>query len=108
MKKEFTRLVQMMPTLKNDPYVKKMVVREQQKCNSAKVYTMNQFPMKSGWIMLLQNRIGINTIGNLKYQTKVYYDCRTRMVGTSKGECSTPFQSARLKNHQRPGGWMEL
>ena len=72
------------------------------------MHPMNKFPCRSGWIILLQNRVSLSSVGNIQYQTKVYYDQRTKMVGMAADACDTPFRCARLKNGQPASAWMEL
>lgn len=107
MKNEFTRLVQSNPDLRHDPFVQSMVRKEQRQNEQNKMHCMNQLPAHSGWIVLLQNRVNLNSVGNLQFQTKVYYNHKTRMVGPSETECNVPFRKARLKNNQLAAGWME-
>lgn len=107
MKHLYNDLVRMSPELKHDPFVRSMLNRENRLNETDKMHCMNSFPMKSGWILLLQNRVSLSSVGNLRYSTKVYYDCRTRRVGTDKDNCVTPFQLAKLKNNQSSAGWTE-
>ena len=71
------------------------------------MHLMNQLPARSGWIVLLQNRVNLQSVGNLHYKTRVYYDATRRMVGATKETCDTPFRLARLKNGEPAAGWME-
>ena len=107
MRDEFTKLAQHHPTLRHDPFVKHMARTEKRRAMQDKMHLMNQLPAHSGWIVLLQNRVELQSVGNIRHKTKVYYDHRTRMVGTCEDGCSTPFRCARLKNGQPAAGWME-
>lgn len=107
MKKEFTKLAQINPALRHDPFVQSMIRKESRQAEQNKMHLMNQLPCRSGWIILLQNRVNLNSVGNIHHKTKVYYDQRTRMVGTSADACDTPFRCARLSNGQPAAGWME-
>lgn len=108
MKKEFTRLAQMNPMLRHDPLVNSMIKKEALQAECRKMHCMNQYPSRSGWIVLLQNRVNMDSVGNIRYKTKVYYDHRTKMVGPDADSCNTPFRCARLKNNQHAAGWMEI
>ena len=107
MKNEFTKLAQANPTLKHDPFVRAMIQKESRQAEQYKMHCMNQYPSRSGWITLLQNRVNLNSVGNVRYKTKVYFDHRTKMVGESPENCNTPFRCARLSNSQPAAGWME-
>ena len=108
MKNEFTKLAKSNPVLRHAPFVQCMMKKEARHAEQEKIHGMNQYPMRSGWIMLLQNRLNLNSVGNVRHKTKVYYDCRTKMVGTTIDGCNTPFRYARLSNNQLAAGWMEI
>ena len=108
MKNEITKFAQSNPALKHDPFIKSMIRKESRQAELEKIHLMNQLPPRSGWIMLLQNRVNLNSVGNIHHKTKVYYDRNTRMVGTSPDACDTPFRCARLRNGQAAVGWMEV
>ena len=108
MKNEFTKLAQMNPMLRHDPFVNSMIKKETHQSQQRKMHCMNQYPSRSGWIVLLQNRVNLDSVGNIRYKTKVYYDHRTRQVGSTPDDCQTPFRCARLKNNQPSAGWMEI
>lgn len=105
---EFTRLAQMNPMLRHDPFVNSMIKKEANQAERRNMHCMNQYPSHSSWIVLLQNRVNLDSVGNIRYKTKVYYDHRTKMVGPSADSCNTPFKCARLKNNQPSAGWMEV
>lgn len=107
MKNEFTRLAQMNPELKHDPFVRSMIKRESRQTEEEIMHCMNQLPSRSGWIVLLNNRVDIKSVGNIRYKTKVWYNHITRMVGPNENECNTPFRYARLKNNAPAAGWIE-
>lgn len=107
MNDEFTKLVRQRPELKYEPYVRQQLKKEGNQRMSASMNTMNQYPMKSGWIFLLQNRVNLQSIGNRQWMTKVYYDRQTHKVGPSPTECNIHFRAARLKNGQPAAGWIE-
>ena len=106
MKKEFTKLAQSNPALRYDPFVQSMIKKESRQSEQEKMHLMNQLPSRSGWIVLLQNRVNLNSVGNIHHKTKVYYDRQTRMVGLSQEKCDTPFRCAKLNNGQLAAGWM--
>ena len=108
MKNEYTQLAKSNPVLKHDPFVQSMIRKEARQAEQNKMRLMNQLPCRSGWIILLQNRVNLQSVGNMRHKTKVYYDQRTRMIGHSPEECNTPFRCARLDNGQPAAGWMEV
>ena len=108
MKNEYTKLAQNNPMLRHDPFVQSMIKKESRQAEQEKMNCMNRCPSHSGWIILLQNRVNLNSVGNIRYKTKVYYDHRTKQVGLSPDDCHTPFRCARLSNNQPAAGWMEV
>ena len=107
MKNEYTKLAKANPTLRHEPFVQSMIRKEAHRAEQDGMHLMNQIPARSGWITLLQNRVNLNSVGNTRYKTKVYFDLRTRMVGAEPDVCNTPFRCARLSNGQPAAGWME-
>ncbi len=105
---KFTKLIKSNPLLRYDPFVKQMVRREEHQREQNAMHTMSQLPNRSGWILLLQNRVNLHSIGNQQSARKVWYNANNRMVGDSREECNIPFRNARLKNHQPAAGWIEL
>lgn len=82
--------------------------REERKNTKHCIRLMSQYPAKSGWILLLQNRLDFDSIGNKRLAIKVYYNCRTKMIGNTPDTYNTHFCAARLKNHQSAAGWMKV
>ena len=70
MKNEFTKLAQSNPALRHDPFVRSMIRRESRQAEQDRMHLMNQFPCRSGWIILLHNRVSLNSVGNVQYQTR--------------------------------------
>lgn len=104
--KDMKKLVTRMPELRNEPFIQNELKREERRNNMKNIRIMSQLPPKSGWIILLQNRVNIESVGNKTWATKVYYDHRTRKVGNTPDQCQTHFRMARLKNGQPAAGWM--
>lgn len=105
---DFSKLAKANPALAHDPFVKSMIRREVRHAENALMQCMNRYPSHSGWILLLQNRVCLGSVGNVRHKTKVYYDSRSRMVGPSPDSCTTPFRCARLGNGQPAAGWMDI
>lgn len=73
-----------------------------------KIHLMNQMPGRSGWIVLLQNRVNLNSVGNVRYAKKVWYDRNDRTVSTSEDKEDAVW----IKRFVLPGaglaqGWIE-
>lgn len=107
MRDEYTHLVQYAPWLKSNPYVSRMLKKEEQMREQEKMHPMSTLPAHSGWIILLQNRVRLNSVGNVELKRRVYYESRTRKVGDTREHCDTLFRLARLRNGQPAAGWME-
>jgi hypothetical protein len=45
---------------------------------------MNQRPARTGWIILLQNRVNLKSIGNMRYKKKMWYDMRSHTVSSDR------------------------
>lgn len=74
-----------------------------------KIQLITRMPYKSGWIKMLQNRVNLNSVGNLRDAEKVWFDRRTLKVSkTVSGEGGVLFRDYRLKSGQKPQGWIEL
>lgn len=70
---------------------------------------MNRMPSMTGWIVMLQNRVNLNSVGNNSMAAKVWYDRTDHTVSSSEDkEDAVDFRSYRLRNGQKPGGWMNL
>lgn len=73
-----------------------------------KIHQMSQMPGRSGWIVLLQNRVNLNSVGNVRYAKKVWYDRNDRTVSTSEDKEDAVW----IKRFVLPGaglaqGWIE-
>jgi hypothetical protein len=68
---------------------------------------MNRQPGKTGWIIMLQNRVNLNSVGNIRYAKKVWYDRETRSISDDENmEDPIHFMLYQLPHCGRPGGWM--
>lgn len=73
------------------------------------IQLMNRMPGRSGWIMMFQNRVNLNSVGNMRYAKKVWFDRASGTVSTDENmEDSVHFRSYVLPGAGRPQGWMEL
>jgi len=71
------------------------------------IHLMNQLPAKSGWIKLLQNRVNLKSVGNIRYAKVMWYDIRTKMVSEEKdGKDGEFMRSYVLPGAGRPAGWI--
>lgn len=72
-----------------------------------KIHLMNQMPAKSGFIVMLQNRVNFNSIGNKRYSETLWYDRNTRKVSKEKdGVGGVDFRVYHLPNGPKPQGWV--
>ena len=70
---------------------------------------MNRMPARSGWIVMLQNRVNFNSTGNLHFARKVWFDRPSGMVADDEEmQDAVHFRSYMLPHCGRPGGWMYL
>jgi len=68
---------------------------------------MSQKPGKSCWIVMLQNRINLQSVGNIRYKQRVWYDVRTKQVKTSPDATDgVRWEMYMLPHCGRPGGWL--
>lgn len=68
-------------------------------------------PGRSGEIVFLQNRVNLNSVGNIRYAKKMYYDRSQRCVADSADNISgegQPFMTYVLPGAGRPQGWLYL
>lgn len=73
-----------------------------------KIHLMNQLPGKTGWIVMLQNRVNLNSVGNLRYAKRVWYDRTDRTVSTSEDKDDAVYiKRFVLPGAGYPGGWIE-
>lgn len=110
MNNDFQKLVRQMPHLKNDPFIRQELRREERRHNAGTIRTMAQMPSRSGWITLLQNRVNRDSIGNLNHARKVYFHLPTKTVGESERydpSTNVPFRMAMCKHGRKAEGWTE-
>ena len=70
---------------------------------------MNRMPTKTGWIVMLQNRVNFNSTGNIRYAKKVWFDRPSSMVADDESMTdAVHFRTYMLPHCGRPGGWMYL
>lgn len=70
---------------------------------------MSRMPSRSCWIKMLQNRVNLNSVGNLRYVREVWFDIRTKRVSENRlGSDAINFREYTLPNRQIPAGWIEL
>lgn len=68
---------------------------------------MNQYPGKTGWIILLQNRVNLNSVGNIRYKKRMWYDRMSRTVSSDRDMSDAVLISRYVLPHAgRPAGWM--
>ncbi len=64
--------------------------------------------IREGWITLLQNRVELNSVGNIRYQKKVYYIKAVHAVGPTRiynPDTFVRWNNVKLDNGQKPAGW---
>ena len=77
------------------------------KNDEPEIQMMNRLPWRTGWIYLLQNRVGLNTVGNQRFKKKVWYDRRDCTVSTDETkEDAQHIRVAKFPNLGRPAGWI--
>lgn len=72
---------------------------------------MNRMPGRSGWIVFLHNRVNLNSVGNIRYAKKMWFDRPSCQVAEDADSIATDgvhFRSYMLPGAGRPGGWLEL
>ena len=42
-----------------------------------KIQLMSRMPSRSTWILMLQNRVNLNSVGNMRFARKVWFNNRT-------------------------------
>ena len=104
--KSYSKLVEACPEMRNDPFVKKMLAKEERRNEMALMHTMSQMPARSGYVVFLQNRVLLRSVGNARFCNRLYYNAQTHMIGIGPDVCDTPFRCARLKNGQPAAGWI--
>ena len=71
---------------------------------------MNRMPARSGWIVMLHNRVNLNSTGNIHYSKKVWFDRASKKVYEDEEmtDEGTHFFTYMLPHCGKPGGWMYL
>ena len=68
---------------------------------------MSRMPDHSCWITMLQNRINLNSVGNIRYKKTVWFDRRDCTVSTDRNkEDAVHFRSYMLPGCGKPQGWI--
>lgn len=69
---------------------------------------MSRKPGRSCWIKLLQNRVNLNSVGNLHDAQVMWYDRLTDSLyeDSSMESEGILFRLFRLRGHQYPQGWI--
>ena len=104
----YKELVKLDPSARHDPFVRQELRREERREEMNAMCPMCQMPRQSGWIWLLQNRVNLKSVGNLRLARKVWFHAQTRSVGPGPSydkDSFEPFQEARLSNGERANGW---
>lgn len=84
-------------------------IYEMVKNQEPEIHLMSQYPAKSGMIKILQNRVNIQSVGNVRYAKDVWYDCHSHTISSDrKMEDAVQFRSYVLPNCGKPAGWIYL
>lgn len=71
------------------------------------IHLMSQMPARSCYIIMLQNRVNLNSVGNIRYKKRLWYDRPTQTVSTDKTmEDAVHFRRYVLPGAGRPQGWL--
>jgi len=71
------------------------------------IHLMNQMPARSCYIIMLQNRVNLNSVGNIRYKKRLWFDRPTQTVSADKTmEDAVNFRRYVLPGAGRPGGWL--
>ena len=71
------------------------------------IHLMSQYPSRSGWIVMLNNRVNFRSIGNIQYSKTVWYDRATHTVSSDETmEDAVHFRTYTLQGAGHPGGWL--
>lgn len=80
-----------------------MADREEDRIN-----LMLRTPARSGYIRMLQNRVNLRSVGNLRYSVRLWYDARTKTLHVAPGAPVVGhWHGYRLPCGQKPAGWLE-
>lgn len=79
------------------------------KCEEDRIQLITRMPARSCYIRMLQNRVNLHSVGNVRYSERVYYDARTKSLHTRPdGPLRASYwRNYRLPNGQRAAGWIE-
>lgn len=68
---------------------------------------MSQMPAKSGYVVLFQNRVNIQSVGNLRGKQVMWFDRQTRSLKEDEDSMeSFDWRTYNLPYYGRPQGWM--
>ena len=72
-----------------------------------KIQLMSKMPNQSCWIYLLQNRVNLKSVGNIRFKRKVWFDRKDCTISSDKTkEDAVYFREARLNDGSYAHGWM--
>ena len=78
-----------------------------EKRNEDNIMLMSQMPQRRGYVVLFQNRVNLNSAGNLHGKQVAWYDSTTHTSSSDKDmEDAQPWMAYMLPCHGRPQGWM--
>lgn len=66
--------------------------------------------VQSGYIRMLQNRVNLRSVGNLRYSARLWYDARTKTLHNVPGAPLVAYWHTyrlTLRGGQKPAGWLE-
>jgi hypothetical protein len=64
-------------------------------------------PARSCNVTLLQNRVNLRSVGNIRLARTLYYDLHKQALYTAAGQFVAYWRGVTLNNGQRPAGWIE-
>lgn len=81
----------------------RIIEREEDRIN-----LMTRTPARSCYVRLLQNRVNLRSVGNVRYSVRLWYDARTKTLHTAPtAPVMRHWWNYRLPCGQRAAGWIE-
>ena len=72
-----------------------------------RIELMSRKPGRNGYVRMLQNRVNLRSVGNLRLSERLYYNARTKTLHKSPNAPQIAFwHTYRLSNGQCPAGWI--